>query len=520
MRKLLGRISDFGFTGWPTFVCVLGLFASGCIARDPAVVTPLQLRAPVPLAGTLAVLDSSRHRLMRLHPGTVNAIAQDEQPLDIVPEVEKITPDGKQVLWLNHALEKGKRRLAVLGPTGDAVTTLLPAAFSGLTIAEDSHAVVAFHAASAAQGGLVIAAELALVDLTASPLAPRSTVIAGLATAPLNAHLSLPVTAADGVHRVAWIDAVSALGIADFGPAGTRTLVVPLAAAGSSAAPTATLVPTRTVARVEGAQLHLYLVANGSNDAVHVTLDLSQPQLAASLDQVASGPSPVDLAVIDAGAGLRLLTVHNGANQLAYLNPATGTGTTLTLTSASHHIEKYTGADGKLHALLWGENNPLLQRVDLEDIEKKKGKAIHDLSTPQGIVQVTAVGSQFLLHRNSAELSVYDADQDRLTALTGTGQVKSVLTVGTTILVLGRVNVGMQLARIDVNKLSAESLDLQFPAQSVHVWGANGIALWSPGDGSGALLVFPDGALDLDSAHLAEGFGLAGSLNAAAAVAP
>ncbi len=481
----------------------------GCIDGNPAFSTSLHLTAPVEIGDSLAFLDTTRHRLTRLRD-SAGEIAQDATTVTVKPLTQARTPDGKLLLLLDTAFEKGHQKLDVLGATGDPEELLLNTAFSGLSVAADSQAAVAYHAPGAAQNGLVIAAELALIDLAANPRTVRTATIAGISTQPLAAYLTPPVTLADGTHRLAWLETTSALGIADFGPKGTRTLVVPLATAGAAAG----IVPLRTLARVDGTTVNLYLIATGSNDAVHIAVDLAQATLSVSLDQIASGPQPADIALVDTAAGLRVLTVHGGAAQVALLNPTTGTGTAVTLTTIARHIEPYVGADGKPHALLWNDNNTMLHRVDIEDIDKKKGKAVHDVQASLGITQVTALADQFLLQQTGAQLSAYDAVNDRMTALTGMGAVKAIRVVSGAMWVLGAVTGGLRLARIDLANLTAQSMELTLPATGLVPWGTNGVALWTLGDGTGTLLALPTGALDLDAAKLVQGFALTGATEA------
>ncbi len=481
----------------------------GCIDGNPAFTRALHLSPPVEVGDALLFLDSGRHRVTRLHDSG-GEIAQDATPLPVTPMAQVLTPDGKALLLLDAAFEKGHQKLAIFGATGDAELLQFNTAFSGLSLSEDSQTALAFHAPGAAQTGLVIAAELALVDLAATPRKVQTATIAGISTQPLAAYLTPPLTLPDGTHRLAWMETTSALGIADFGPKGTRTLVVPLATAGAAAG----IVPKRTLARVTGSSVNLYLIATGSNDAVHISIDLAGADLTVSLDQIASGPQPTDIALVDTTAGLRVLTLHAGAALVSLLDPTTGTGTSIALSTQSRHIQPYLGADGKPHALLWGDNLAVLQRVDIEDIEKKKGKAVHDVTATQGVSQVTALQNQFLLQHSGSQLSAYDAENDRMTALSGMGTVKSVRVLGGAMWVLGAVAGGMRLARIDLTNLTAQSMELSLQAGGITAWGQNGVALWAAGDGSGTLMALPTGALDTDSAKMLQGFALTGATEA------
>lgn len=485
-----------------------GACLAGCAVDNAAYTNALGLRAPVELEGALLVLDTGRQRLMRLHD-SAGGVATETQPLDVVPQFQAITADRKKLLWLDTKLDKGKQKLAVLSGSGQTDVVTLPSGFSSLALSSDDQTALAWHAPGATSQGIVIATELSLVQLSTSPPTVQTTAVAGLSSVPLGAHVSPPVTAADGIHRVAWVEAVSALGIADFGPKGPRTLVIPLTASGS----TVSIVPARTEVRIVGTVVHLYLVAAGSDDAVHVTIDVGADQLGASLDQLASGPQPADLALIDTAAGLRLLTVHSNASQVSLIHPGTGAATTVTLSSRSTRIQAYTGADGKPHALLWNPGNFRFQRVDIEDLEKKKGKAIHDILASSPITGVTAMDAQFLLQHNGLTLSTYDAAADKLTAISNAGSLQDVQIAGTQLYLLTKSGSTTRISRIDLAKLSVESVETAFASNELLRWGDHGLALWNPAE-AGALLAFPEGVLDLESARLVEGLGLMGGTEA------
>jgi len=487
--------------------------ATGCSSDDDGdpFAEPLSISAPVAAGGGLVFHDEAGERLLRITGVDKPAISSFDY--DGEPDLRAPTPDGKTLLMLDRDAWKLTSSDVAAGKNTDYK---LPSEFSGFVMAADSKAAVVYHAAGGTGvGSLVNTAEVGLIDLTAAPATdtnPRVATITGLSRAPLRAHIS-PEIEAGGKHRVAWIDAPSMIGVADCAPGGkVRTIVIPLVAGESSTI----ISPARTVARVTGSMLDLYVIAVGSNDVLHIGIDLAAATLGATLDQIASGAVPADIHVFEGKDGLRVLTTNSKSRDLAVLDPSTGTGTYVHLESLTDWIVPYQSKSGAPMALLWRDGVYDFHIVDLDAVKKKKGKAVKRVRLDQPINAVAAHGDRFLLtHAGHVDrgLSLYDAAAGKQTVFGGTGLVKSVLVAGDAVFALGNVNGATRVSRIDIKDLHGTSISLKNrAAQKLLPYGDTGVAAVGPGLGSWWLAVFGEGVLKADKGVWLEGFALEGAL--------
>lgn len=427
-----------------------------------------------------------------------------------------VTADGKRAVMLDST----GRVLTVT----DAVTTktiALPTEFAGLASSDDGLAVALWHPQ---QGGLgttlVNSDEVALVDLDkpAGKGNPTLTTLPSLGKAPLRARISAPIDAADGKHRILWAETQGRIGIADFTPAGTvRALTVPLSAQTQSA-----ITPTRTLVRTSAGKVDLYLVASGLNDVVHIAIDLGGAQLTATLDQVAAGANPVDLHLFDPKEGLRALTANFGSKALGLLDPSTGTGLEIPLAVSVSKFVAVAGNDGKQRLFGWfaGASVAAGYVIDLDDLPKKKGKALRRLDFSAGVTSVTVASHLLLVQLGStaAPLALVNPQTGNITEFQGTGGIRGVLatTVQTapTAYVLGETSTGLRLSRIDLTTLAGTTANVALTgAQHLVPLGASGVAVLGGGGAWGNwVLAAPQGDLDTAKLRFVEGFALDGLL--------
>jgi len=489
-------------------ICAGLACSQGCSDADPYD-KPLALSAPVPVASGVIFHDSAAERLVTVRPADndrIGSIAYDGSP-----KTQSATPDGKRLVL--HDVQG--RTLAIASPADEKATTYdLPAEFSANVVAPDSQAAVVYHGGSTSAASLVNTAEVGLVDFLTAPgeTNPRVATITGLARAPIRAHVSAEVEAADGKHRVVWIDAQSMIGVADFAPGGkVRTLVIPLVAVDSKAL----ITPRATVARGGGGKLELYVIAQGSNDVLHITMDLGQAKLGASLDQIASGADPVSLHVFEAKAGRRVLTANHTSRDVAILDPTTGTGTVVHLGTPTTKIVPFENAKGEPMALLWRSGLTDFHLVDLDRVAKKKGKAISRIHVDQPIRNVVAAGASFILQHDSADrgLSLYNTETGKQTVFGGTGTLSHVLKVGDAVFALGRAGGDSRISRISLNDLHPTSIALKNrTTTSLVPFGEAGVAAAGPGLGGWWLALFASGTLKAKDGAWLEGFVLEGVL--------
>lgn len=435
------------------------------------------------------------------------------------PRVRRSTWSGKAGPSLVGAdgalvvLDSGDRALHRLAADAETPKTwALGAPFTALTACDDGAAAVTFHLDGAATGALVNTAEIALVDLSQPGSSPVHATVAGLARAPYAARCSAVVERPDGPHRLVWLQVQSALGLVDIGPGGSSSVVVPLAAPSSDAIVT----PTRTVARIDAGLIDLYLIAGGISDVIHLRVVLGGATLAVSLDQIGVGLGPTELEVFDATDGLRAATLDAQARTVSLINPATGSGIAVGLEDPVARWTTFTDADGHRRALASGSNLQWLSLIDLDLLEKKKGKAISRLKLQLPATSVEVVGAHAVVRHGVADVvSVVDLASGKVSFFQGTGQVMQTLARGDAIYLLAWSATGQgqstRLSRIRMSDLKGETLAFARKATALLPFGEAGIALVGAGFAGPFVGLWHDGAPG--PGRWLDGFALEGALD-------
>ncbi|MBI5611421.1 MAG: hypothetical protein HY902_21290, partial [Deltaproteobacteria bacterium] len=292
-----------------------------------------------------------------------------------------------------------------------------------------------------------------------------------------------PITGPGGVHRLLWVEAPGRVGLCDFGPGGqARTAVVPLAAD-----PLNTLAPIRSAVRVAGDKVDIYLLVDNLNDVIHIRVDLAATELDVSLDQIAAGADPADLHVFDTTAGLRVLVANVQAKSLSVLDPATGSGLEIPLDGVVRQFRVIPAPDGKARVLAWSPGSGLnfLYVVNLDDLAKKKGKAIERIAFDFPIVDLLPVAGKVLVRHQSTSvgLSLLDVVGGTATQFKGTGNLIDLRAIdgpsGATAWLLGSNGSDLRLSRIDLATLHGDSTPLHSTGQNLSV----SAGLYRVGDG-------------------------------------
>ena len=483
------------------FALAATLLTSACVGPDPRLDQALVVGAPAEVAGSLLLVDTTRQRIEVVSTEGKTAV-QSHLPYSGSPNQRAVTADDARLLLLDTAA----RQVAVATPK--ALHNLaLSSPFSGLQLAGDGLFAVAWHTPAASADALVNPAELAVLDLVGLGT-PKAATITGLARQPLAAHISPPINLPGGAHRLVWLDATSMLGLADFGPSGVRTAVVQLTAGAAKVQVT----PRASVLRVQPSGADLYVVASGIGDVLHLSIDLSGEALGVSIDQIAAGVDVVDLHVYEQkSGGLRVLTANAGSRDLALLDPTSGTGFSLALDVPPAHILPFS--DGtQSYAAIWTPGYSTMTIATLDDLAKKKGKALRVVALEQPLKGVVAAGGHLLLEHDSssAGLSLYDAASAQLTSFKGTGALVDVRVIGNAAYFLGLADGHSRLSRIDLSNLHGSSLTLDQMPSGLHALGSAGVAISGGGLGGWWIAAFPDGSLDASKATFLEGFSLTG----------
>lgn len=508
------RPSKSGPTVPSQLVLVLGALALPFLSGCPQLPTGIQSShtSPLEVAGAIVFHNAPAKRL-DIVTASGSQLSISHPKYSNTPELRHVTANGKLALLLDT---DGRSLAIVDGKTVREIA--LPSEFAGINDSEDSSAAVLWHPPS---GGvttsIVNTDEIALVDLgpAAGTTAVRVANLAGLGKAPLVAKATKELAGADGNHRLVWVEAAGRLGLIDFAPAGkVRTRVVPLAADTQSA-----IAPIRSEVRTSATAVELYLLAATLNDLVHVHIDLAGAELSATVDQVAAGAVPLDFHLFDSKEGLRVLTANFAGKSLALLDPANGSGLEIPLETAVTRFLPVQGADGRPRLLAWNhlQGSARAYTIDVDDLIKKKGKAITKLTFNAAIGAIRTVASYAVvqLQSSSASLALLEVVSGKVTEFQGAGaliDLRVVVSTGSTALwLLGTANSSSRLSRVDLVTLHAESLSLAAtnPAMLVRL-GDAGVAALGSGLGGFYVAAFPTGELNASKGQWLDGFALEG----------
>ncbi|MCO4763731.1 MAG: hypothetical protein KC502_19620 [Myxococcales bacterium] len=488
------------------------VFGGGCVDQDAAFRRAGGNAAPQEVGGSIIAHDSAGQRFVVL-----SAAGEGVKPT-FVPWAHKaertsLAGDGKRLLVMDQA----DRVLGAIDPAaGKAETWALPSEFTTLTPGPDGQFAVMWHADGGALAtSLVNPSEVGLIDLT-KPAAdkdnPRVATITGLSRPPKRVQISPTIAAGDGSHRVVWVESVSMIGLADFGPGGVRTLVVPLTPPESEVG----ILPTKTVVSVQGATLHLYLIASNSNDVVHLSVAVGGDKLSTSIDQLASGKVPTDLILFGEGDKQRIATLNQASKEIAVLDPSTGAGTYVTLAHSANRFVTFKDEQQAPWALLWAEGgaSPWLQLVALDRVEKKKGKAVDVLKAELAVREVIRLDGYFGLRHNSTVtgVSLLQPSTTKLTSFAGTGLVRGLRMRGDSLFIHGQFGATSRVSRIELSDLHGSSVAMSPGGDKMLEFGDAGVAITGQGLGGFRAAIFVSGDLTTKPIWL-EGLFLTGLLD-------
>ena len=152
--------------------------------------------------------------------------------------------------------------------------------------------------------------------------------------------------------------------------------------------------------------------------------------------------------------------------------------------------------------------------VELDDLAKKKGKAIRPIQLDQPVLGLQPVGGQVVLEHKSSQYgaSLLDVVTGKITQFSGAGSVKQVRTLGSvgsaSVWIVGTSGLQTRLSRIALSDQHGASLNMEVSGDLLLPLG-DGVALLGPGLAGWWVAFFPKGELDKTKASWLEGFGLA-----------
>jgi len=232
---------------------------------------------------------------------------------------------------------------------------------------------------------------------------------------------------------------------------------------------TRTVVPTQILFDMD--RPAIYVLADGSNDVFHVSLDANDApkgndnDFRATLSLIGAGQAPRSMAMYGVGNARRLLVASPASRQIVVLNPKTGDSTAISVAMAPDTIFTFTGASPKdtqpkeralLLNLASGSN--AVAFADLENIESAKEMGLESWPASANLQKATPLPAQksvlveYKGNQASAGLSLVDLEERTILPMGSTGMLGAIAVDPTQ---NGRVwssDMGNRLVYIDIAK--------------------------------------------------------------------
>jgi hypothetical protein len=189
----------------------------------------------------------------------------------------------------------------------------------------------------------------------------------------------------------------------------------------------------------------IYVLAEGSNDIFHVSLDANDApkgndnDFRATLSLMGAGQSPRSMALYGEGNARRLLVASPASQQIVVLNPKTGDSTPIQIAMAPDTIFTFTGASPKdtkpkERALLLnlGSGSNVVAFADLENIESSKEMGLESWPASANLQRATPLSAQkgvlveYKGNSASAGLSLVDLEERTILPMGATGMLGAI----------------------------------------------------------------------------------------------
>ena len=297
--------------------------------------------------------------------------------------------------------------LAVLTADLDLRAYELGNPFDALRQSEDGRFVLAFKQ-GATDRLLDNLNEVAIVDLERTPADTQAVTVRTLRSfgdVPQDAVFSPPMRIAGRERRLAVVLSERNVTLIDLGHLGERsrreTTVQLSSEAGVAIKPSQVAFATDDPV--------LYIRADGSDEVYVFRLAEQQDNAGGndfrpSINQLAVGTSPRDMALYEANEGPRLLVVAGDSREAVVVEPGTSRATSVPLERAAEHILLYeTGGDPRprTHALLYKPGTTFVSFLGLDDVEERTTRNLDVLQLDLSISRLIPLldqGVALLIH--------------------------------------------------------------------------------------------------------------------------
>ncbi|MEZ4392085.1 MAG: hypothetical protein R3A48_13385 [Polyangiales bacterium] len=408
----------------------LGLLAAlasaGCHDRDEAFDTSLNALTPVTTGASMFFVVPASARAM------VANLAQEGAPLRSVPvgldpvilqaRVDGATPRGEALI-----LSRGARGDLGVSPEPGSLTALTAAGvtrryalgspFNALAQTDDGRFAMTYFRPQSASGRLLFNPnEVALVDLDAPPSATNPTLrtVRSFGGVPNDVAFSPPIEIGGVPRRFAVVLSDAYVTLLDLDHPARSEVTVRLTLPEDPRA----IRPEQVL--FDAAEATIYLRAAASNDVYVLKLnavsatDALQNDYRPTINQLAAGRSPADIALIGDAGARRLLVVSPGSRDARVIDARANTITTVPLDAAANRILLFNAAapgdaTPRDRALLYatGGGVSAVSFLELTDIDARRAQNVETLNLGRGILSALPLldrGVVMLGHQTSGGL--------------------------------------------------------------------------------------------------------------------
>jgi len=424
-----------------TGLATLGALAAlaGCIDRPAAFDQALDILPPVSVAGSLVYIDRPAARALVLdlqaETPTTRRVPIGSDPVSTFGRLGPASTPRDEVLVLSRGL-RGERGVApepgsltaipVRSTGGNARRYTLQSPFNAIAQTEDGRYGLAYFRPSTAAGRLLFNPnEIALLDLDAPPSEtnPRPRTVRSFGGVPNNVVFSPPMMVNGRPRTLALVYSDAYVTLLDLDNPGRAEITVRLTLPEDPRA----VLPAQAVFDTEEATV--YLRASSSNDIYALRLEPSTPADATandfrpSINQLAAGQLPSDMALIGDAGARRLLVVSPGSRDARVIDARANTTLTIPLEAAAQRILLFEGPSPREttvrpRALLYSTTNniPAVSFLELTDLEARRGQNVDTLQLGRAVtaaVPLTERGVVMLGHpggsgSSAGQLSLLD----------------------------------------------------------------------------------------------------------------
>ncbi len=475
---------------------------AACGDRSAVFESAIEVSGPVVVGRHLAYMDSTRERVTLVRPllREVRHVAVGRRPSFMLP-----SPDQGRLLvvckgWLATSAGEDDEApsLHVIDPaTGASEVHLLGSPYDEVAVSDDNRYAVAFFAANRAPEDSEVFRNpnaVAILDLETGELeeksvrsfgdVPRGVVFSPSSMAPLNPDGTL------GPERtLAVVFAEGYVTFLDVAHPERREVTVRLALPGMSAS----IVPERMVfAPAAGAT---YLRVSGSSDvyvfslAARETEDPTSNDFVISINTLAAGSVPADVALFRDGDRPKVLVANRSSMDLAVIDAQTAEFVTVPVGDPVDRILAYPPEDPVVAVLFCqAERRDAIHFLDLRGVESARGRNLTTLHGTEPVVGMELVPGRPLALVTHADdrsvLSVLDLSERTLSPFTGHAALSDYALTGD-----GRILAGFsagrdQLGVVDLDHLSSRSVALEHGPSRVLTLSVPGGAATDPDVGA------------------------------------